>query len=215
VFTEPHSTKQIEDCVGWGLETSAETLIAAEVPGIGATRTVELCARVQCPVLVVHGDSDAIVPHAIGVQVANLVSGRILTFAGSGHCVQARDPVRFNLVLREFVGVAARREARWQRARSRRRLALYVSSPIGLGHVRRDVAIADALRQLHPDLEIEWLAQHPVTEVLEARGERIHPASAPRVGSSAKPWARASASSGRASRRTTRSPISLTRPPDR
>jgi len=178
VFTEPHSTKQIEDCVGWGLETSAETLIAAEVPGIGATRTVELCARVQCPVLVVHGDSDAIVPHAIGVQVANLVSGRILTFAGSGHCVQARDPVRFNLVLREFVGVAARREARWQRARSRRRLALYVSSPIGLGHVRRDVAIADALRQLHPDLEIEWLAQHPVTEVLEARGERIHPASA-------------------------------------
>ncbi len=21
MFTEPHSTKQIEDCVGWGLET--------------------------------------------------------------------------------------------------------------------------------------------------------------------------------------------------
>jgi hypothetical protein len=31
---------------------------------------------------------------------------------------------------------------------------------------------------LHPDLEIDWLAQHPVTAVLEARGERIHPASA-------------------------------------
>ena len=26
-FTEPHSTKQIEDCVGWGLETSPEVLI--------------------------------------------------------------------------------------------------------------------------------------------------------------------------------------------
>ena len=26
VFTEPHSTKQIEDCVGWGLETTPETL---------------------------------------------------------------------------------------------------------------------------------------------------------------------------------------------
>ena len=25
MFTEPHSTKQIEDCVGWGLETDAET----------------------------------------------------------------------------------------------------------------------------------------------------------------------------------------------
>ncbi|HEX6713705.1 MAG TPA: glycosyltransferase, partial [Thermoleophilaceae bacterium] len=28
-----------------------------------------------------------------------------------------------------------------------------------------------------PDLEIDWLAQHPVTRLLEARGERIHPAS--------------------------------------
>jgi predicted glycosyltransferase len=66
----------------------------------------------------------------------------------------------------------------WTRALSRRRRALYISSPIGLGHAQRDVAIADALRQLHPDLEIDWLAQHPVTAVLEERGERIHPASA-------------------------------------
>ena len=26
-FIEPHSTKQIEDCVGWGLETTPETLV--------------------------------------------------------------------------------------------------------------------------------------------------------------------------------------------
>ena len=30
IFTEPHSTKQIEDGVGWALETDAETLIATE-----------------------------------------------------------------------------------------------------------------------------------------------------------------------------------------
>jgi predicted glycosyltransferase len=64
------------------------------------------------------------------------------------------------------------------RALARRRRALYISSPIGLGHAQRDVAIADELRQLHPDLEIDWLAQSPVTDVLESRGERIHPASA-------------------------------------
>jgi pimeloyl-ACP methyl ester carboxylesterase len=103
VFTEPHSTKQIEDCVGWGLETDAETLIRAEVPGIGAARALDLCSRVRCPVLVVHGDEDAIVPHPIGVQAAKLTRGRMLTFAGSGHCVPARDPVRFNLALREFI----------------------------------------------------------------------------------------------------------------
>jgi predicted glycosyltransferase len=66
----------------------------------------------------------------------------------------------------------------WTRALARRRRALYISSPIGLGHAMRDAAIADELRKLHPDLEIDWLAQHPVTAVLEERGERIHPLSA-------------------------------------
>ena len=40
------------------------------------------------------------------------------------------------------------------------------------------MAIADELRKLHPGLEIDWLAQHPVTAVLAARGEHVHPASA-------------------------------------
>ena len=31
MFTEPHSTKPIEDCIGWGLETTAETLVATEI----------------------------------------------------------------------------------------------------------------------------------------------------------------------------------------
>ena len=31
MFTEPHSTKPTEDCIGWGLETTAETLIATEI----------------------------------------------------------------------------------------------------------------------------------------------------------------------------------------
>lgn len=55
--------------------------------------------------------------------------------------------------------------------------ALFVSSPIGLGHAMRDVAIAKELRKLVPDLQIDWLAQNPVTKVLEAEGERVHPAS--------------------------------------
>jgi predicted glycosyltransferase len=53
-----------------------------------------------------------------------------------------------------------------------------VSSPIGLGHAWRDVAIADELRRRRPGLEVEWLAQEPVTTVLRERGETIHPASA-------------------------------------
>jgi predicted glycosyltransferase len=59
-----------------------------------------------------------------------------------------------------------------------------VSSPIGLGHAQRDVAIAGALRARVPDLAIDWLAQSPVTTLLEARGERIHPLSARLAGES-------------------------------
>src|SRR5262245_14528652 len=197
--TEPHSTKLIEDLVGWGLETDPGTLIETEegmaLPRIGPFD--ELCARVQCPVLVIHGDQDAIRPHAQGSALAAATGGTLVTMEGSGHFPHARDPVRVNLLLREFLGLRAQwgnlpvppdplhgsadadeRLRRWVRGRSRRRRVLFVSSPIGLGHARRDVAIADELRALHPDLEIDWLAQHPVTAVLAARGERIHPASA-------------------------------------
>ena len=66
----------------------------------------------------------------------------------------------------------------WVRAQRRPRRALFLSSPIGLGHARRDVAIAQELRKLHPELQIEWLAQHPVTRVLADAGEPVHPASA-------------------------------------
>ena len=45
-------------------------------------------------------------------------------------------------------GSAARAAAsRWTRGTRRRPRVLYLSSPIGLGHVRRDLAIADALRE--------------------------------------------------------------------
>jgi pimeloyl-ACP methyl ester carboxylesterase len=108
VFCESHSTKQIEDCLGWGLATDAETLIAGEVPGLSEQRTRELCGLVRCPVLVVHGDEDRIAPYLIAVELARITGGRLITFEGSGHCPQSRDPVRFNLVLRQFVESLAR-----------------------------------------------------------------------------------------------------------
>jgi pimeloyl-ACP methyl ester carboxylesterase len=178
-INEPHSTKQIEDAVGWGLETSPETLIAtSEVPGIDEELARDLARSVSCPVLVLHGDQDVISPHRRGAALAEAAGGTLVTLEGSGHLPHTRDPVRVNLLLRDFLQPATPPPARWRRGKARRRRALYVSSPIGLGHARRDVAIADELRKLHPDLEIDWLAQHPVTAVLEACNERIHPASA-------------------------------------
>jgi pimeloyl-ACP methyl ester carboxylesterase len=178
VFTEPHSTKQIEDCVGWGLETTPDTLIAThDAPGLQPDETRELCRRVRCPVLVLHGEADAISPAARGAALAESTGGRLVTLEGAGHAPHARDPVKVNLLLRDFADRQPPRRSAWPRGRSRTRRALYISSPIGLGHAQRDVAIARELRKLVPGLQIDWLAQHPVTKVLEGNGERIHPAS--------------------------------------
>jgi pimeloyl-ACP methyl ester carboxylesterase len=102
---EPHSTKQIEDCVGWGLDTDPETLIIIETaPGLGSReQTLELCARVRCPVLVLHGSEDRIRPYAHGAELAAATGGTLVTLEGSGHIPLARDPVRVNLLIREFV----------------------------------------------------------------------------------------------------------------
>jgi len=178
-FTEPHSTKQIEDSVGWGLQTDSRTIVR----GMDAEwfndrdSTLRLCARVRCPALVIQGTADAVVGPARGAAVAAAIPGaRLVTVEGSGHAPHIRDPVRANLAIRDFAFPAP--PARWVRGRARRKRALFISSPIGLGHAQRDAAIADELRKLHPDLEIDWLAQHPVTTMLAARGELVHPASA-------------------------------------
>jgi pimeloyl-ACP methyl ester carboxylesterase/predicted glycosyltransferase len=185
VFIEPHSTKQIEDCIAWGLDTTPETLILTMDGGdsglVDREAAEKLCRSVKCPVFVVHGSEDLIQPLARGERVAELTAAELVRFEGSGHAPSARDPVRVNLLLRDFVERTAERPPRartWTRSPRRQKRALLVSSPIGLGHAWRDVAIADELRRQAPGLEIHWLAQEPVTTVLAQRGEAIHPASA-------------------------------------
>ena len=184
-FSEPHSTKQIEDCVGWGLESTPELLAAnaaAEYLDEEAVRW--LASRVRCPVLAIHGTQDGITSIAQSEILAGLTGGQFMALEGSGHLPNARDPVVVNDLIRSFAersGGTRVPSRRWTRGRSRNKRLLYISSPIGLGHAQRDVAIAQQLRVLHPDVEIDWLAQHPVTRVLEAAGESVHPASAESV----------------------------------
>jgi pimeloyl-ACP methyl ester carboxylesterase/predicted glycosyltransferase len=188
-FSEEHSTKQIEDAVGWGLETSPEVLLAEHAPPWPDPATVEAwCGRASSPVLVIHGDDDRVIGLRLGERLAQLTGGELVVLAGGGHIPMARDPVRLNLLIHEFAvrvappaprsagsGPPARRT--WTRWGHRPRRVLYLSSPIGLGHARRDLAIARELRQRVDGVEIDWLTQHPVTAMLEREGERVHPAS--------------------------------------
>ena len=181
---EPHSTKQLEDAVGWALDTEVEAMIAereGRAP-FGADAAADLCRRLQHRhrVLVIHGTDDCCQPLERGRRVAELTGGELVVLDGSGHLPHVRDPVTVSRLVRDFVDEATGGSVRtrvWSRGLSRRKRALYLSSPIGLGHARRDVAIAQELKRLQPDVEIDWLAQHPVTAVLEAEGERIHPGS--------------------------------------
>ena len=183
-FPEPHSTKQIEDLTGWALEADPEIVIACTDGRLGCDGAIcppieSVCAAVRCPVVIMHGRDDRIRPIATARQLAELTGGDLIELEGVGHGPLAREPVLVNTAIRALVERVQPRPATrtWTRSRSRRPRVLYLSSPIGLGHARRDLAIARELRTRHPEIMIDWLAQDPVTRVLEEAGERIHPAS--------------------------------------
>jgi pimeloyl-ACP methyl ester carboxylesterase/predicted glycosyltransferase len=197
---EPHSTKIREDLVEWGLATTAETQLAAHdapfIPPfpVNAAATEALIRSVRCPILTIVGTEDRCQPRPRAERLAELSGGRLEVLEGAGHALFARYPVRVNLLIREFVESIARPASEASApasapgssvpagrppARARRRpRVLYLSSAIGLGHALRDAAIARELRVLREDVQVDWLTQHPVTAVLDARGERVHPASA-------------------------------------
>ena len=174
IFNEPHSTKPFEDGVRYGWATSGEVLGWCR-NGWLEHDVREHARQVQCPTLVIHGDQDHRVPYASGQAIHALVPGsRLLTVGGGGHVTAARDPVLFNRALHDFVA-GTPRTSTWVRAMRRKRRALFISSPIGLGHVQRDLAIARELRKLQPDLEIDWFTVDPAARYLLREDERVHP----------------------------------------
>ncbi len=181
ICCEPHSTKVLEDAVGFALGTSGEVMSAdhdavlvAETPEEGEA----LLRAVACPVLVIEGTEDRCQPRGRFDTVARLTGAERVVLDGAGHLPMAREPVAVNRAIKAFVD---RITDTPPPSRPRRRPSprvLYLSSPIGLGHVRRDLAVARALRQERPDVQIEWLTQSPVAEFLVQQGETLHPASA-------------------------------------
>jgi len=118
MFNEPHSTKQIEDAVDWALDTDPETIITAEdaayLPSVESAAAAErgrpsepaalgYARRVRCPSLVIHGDADAITHISGGRRLAEALGARLVVLAGSGHNPLGREPVKVNLLIRDFI----------------------------------------------------------------------------------------------------------------
>jgi pimeloyl-ACP methyl ester carboxylesterase len=101
---QPHSTKALEDAIEWGLETDADVFsAAAQGPGVGGRELRELGAAVECPAIVIEGEHDCVAPPGQARMVADAIGCDVVRFPRAGHAVHAREPVRFNLTLREFV----------------------------------------------------------------------------------------------------------------
>lgn len=55
---------------------------------------------------------------------------------------------------------------------------LYVSGSFGLGHVTRDLALANELRRQNSGIEISWIASEPASSILKDAGEKMVPEAA-------------------------------------
>jgi pimeloyl-ACP methyl ester carboxylesterase len=107
MFPEPHSTKQVEDCVEWSMGAGPDTMLmeydSPEYLGSRPDTAAEVCQAVRCPVLVITGSLDNCQNPLRGPIVADLTGGEFVLLDGAGHLPQARDPVKVNLLLRDFV----------------------------------------------------------------------------------------------------------------
>ncbi len=174
VFTEPHSTKPYEDGVRYAWATTGKTVDMGRKGWLGHDMR-EHATRITAPTLVIHGTADQRVPYNAGLAIHQLIPhAQLLTIEGGGHMPAVRDPALFNRAIAHFIGVPQKTRT-WTRAMSRPRKVLLLSSPIGLGHVQRDLAIARELRKLEPDLTIDWFTVDPATTYLEREGEHVHP----------------------------------------
>ena len=110
MFTEPHSSKPIDDAVEWGLETTPEVLTATrQAPGLMARlrehpdEARALYRSIRCPLLIIHGTDDAIISWSRSAAIAEVTGAPLVMIAGGGHHVFGRDPVKANLLLKAFI----------------------------------------------------------------------------------------------------------------
>ena len=103
-FTEPDSDREIAHFVAMGEQTSAGVIEATvDAPGLGRQEALELAQSVRVPVLVIHGDADAIANVEIGRQLARLTGGEYVERPAEGHEPQSRNPATTNAIIDRFL----------------------------------------------------------------------------------------------------------------
>ncbi len=115
IISDPHSTKAVEDGIGWALAADPEAMVATRrapylrrpaawpIPPSTEGRGLAFARRVRCPALIIHGQDDQIINPENARRVAATTGGRLIEIAGGGHAPNLREPVMVNRAIRQFV----------------------------------------------------------------------------------------------------------------
>jgi pimeloyl-ACP methyl ester carboxylesterase len=105
ITSEPHSTKVIEDAVGWALDGSVEAMLGdtTAVFPFDLAAVEEICRAVRCPMLLVHGSDDTCQPLARAERLSEITGAPLVVLDGADHMIPGRHPVFANLLIRDFV----------------------------------------------------------------------------------------------------------------
>jgi pimeloyl-ACP methyl ester carboxylesterase len=103
VFTEPDSADVIAEMIAIGLEATPEVVATQEL-GLDWRKPALALGSVDCPALVVHGESDAAVPVSLARSiVAAMRDARLEVISGGGHRPDIRTPELVNPLLLAFL----------------------------------------------------------------------------------------------------------------
>lgn len=105
ITSEPHSSKQIEDAVGWALDGSVDAMLAdaSAESGLDRASVEATCRAVTCPMLLVHGSADHCQPVERARRLSDLTGAPLVVIEGADHMIPGRHPVKANLLMRDFI----------------------------------------------------------------------------------------------------------------
>jgi pimeloyl-ACP methyl ester carboxylesterase len=103
MFPRPHSSRQIEDLIAYGLETNGETFVASTIGNRYPPQdeVLEMAHRLRCPCVVTQWGVP-MWPARTSEIFARAAGAPLVVFESLGPMVSVRWPVAVNLLLREF-----------------------------------------------------------------------------------------------------------------
>jgi len=172
VCSEKYSLRYRELIWEWAHETSPK--IWGMGFAVSTLSDVDECLKnIDIPVLIVHGQEDkAILLTASEYLHQKILGSSLVLITDSGHGFIRTWP-QVSRHIFDFLKPELAQPSPKRRHGGPPRI-LWISSPIGLGHVKRDLAIAEEMRKEIPGLTIHWLCVDPVRSFLEGAGEEIH-----------------------------------------